>query len=159
MSALHLAARAGDAEKIVALLADPKTDPNAADGMSRTALHLAAWAGSAGAIEALLAAPAPAKKANINAKAKDNFTPLHFAVQGRHLEAAEMLVRCGKSAIQLDAVVKKGGKTALQLAASKANLPMVAFLLEAGASATVPMADLSKTLVRTSASCSSGSCS
>ncbi|MBX5496613.1 MAG: ankyrin repeat domain-containing protein, partial [Bryobacteraceae bacterium] len=86
-SDLHHAARAGDLEKVKALLREG-APVNARDSLGGTALHDAAWAGEREVVEALLDAGA-----DVNAEHTEaGSTPLHYAVITNHLEIVKLLL-------------------------------------------------------------------
>lgn len=99
---------------------------NLSDGMNRTALHLAAWKGDPELVQLLLLS-----KASTSQKAKDNFSPLHFATQSGSLECCKLLVE--KNPKLIHESISKGKKKALHLAAAKNNFDVCEFLLKMGA--------------------------
>ena len=118
------AVRAGDAEKVKALLqADPKlAEARTEDGS--TALHLAALEGHSDIARRLLAGGA-----QVNARGLREETPLHMAMYDAHLEVAEVLL-----ASQADVNAQNAdGQTPLHLAARKGHRALVLFLLDHGA--------------------------
>ncbi|CAM9894283.1 unnamed protein product, partial [Phaeothamnion confervicola] len=83
---LHAAARAGEVAKAEAILSalsfhDAKDLCNNADKHKRSPLHIAAWAGKPEVIALLLR-----YRADVHAKAGDNFEALHFAAQQGNAE-------------------------------------------------------------------------
>ena len=115
------AVRAGDAEKVKALLqADPKlAEARTEDGS--TALHLAALEGQAAIARLLLAS-----QAQVNARGLREETPLHMAMYDGHREVAELLL-----ASQADVNAQNtAGETPLHLAARKGYRELVELLLE-----------------------------
>ena len=105
---LHLAAQAGAAKEVRALLKrGSQIDATAAGGA--TALHHAAGLGHCEAAEALLDAGA-----SVHAKASGggNVTPLHVAAAGGHAKAVELLLKRGAPPLAID----QNGYTALDLA-------------------------------------------
>jgi ankyrin repeat protein len=127
---MHSAAREGNCNQLRALLAKGN-DPNDTDKLARTPLHLACWAGNVEIISILL----DARATDVNAKAKDDFTPLHFAVTAKQNaeEIIKLLTAAKSKKVDLNARMKKGRKTALHIAASKGNVGVCRALLEAGA--------------------------
>jgi Ankyrin repeats (3 copies)/Sel1 repeat/Ankyrin repeat len=118
------AVRAGDVEKVKALLqVDPKlAEVRTEDGS--TALHVAALEGHA-TIAALLLA----SKAQVNARGLREETPLHMAMYDGHREMAELLL-----ANQADVNAQNtDGQTPLHLAASKGHRELVELLLSQNA--------------------------
>lgn len=114
--ALHTAVRDNDIEAVRRLIGSG-ADINEVDKLSRTSLHMAAWAGNFEILKLLVAS-----KANLMAKAVDNFSALHFAVQS----SSEHAVDCVKLLVKrdkrlLNQKVSKGNKTALHVAASKVD--------------------------------------
>jgi ankyrin repeat protein len=115
------AVRAGDAEKVKAMLqADPKlAEARTEDGS--TALHLAALEGQAAVARLLLAS-----QAQVNARGLREETPLHMAMYDGHREVAELLL-----ASQADVNAQNtAGETPLHLAARKGYHELVELLLE-----------------------------
>lgn len=118
------AVRAGDAEKVKALLqADPKlAEARTEDGS--TALHLAALEGEAAVARLLLAGGA-----QVNARGLREETPLHMAMYDGHREVAEVLL-----ASQADANARNTvGETPLHLAARNGFRELVELLLSQNA--------------------------
>jgi ankyrin repeat protein len=100
-------------------------DINAMDNMSRTPLHIACWKGDSDMVQLLLRS-----KALATAKAKDNFTALHFAVQSGSLECCRLLLENSKTLGNMR--ISKGNKTALHIAATKGNIDIIELLLQSG---------------------------
>ena len=109
---LFEAVRAGDTEKVKALLqADPKlAEARTEDGS--TALHLAALEGQAAVAQLLLASGA-----HVNARGLREETPLHMAMYDGHREVAEVLLA---SHAEVNAR-NTAGETPLHLAARKGH--------------------------------------
>jgi hypothetical protein len=86
---IHAAAKAGDLEKVNALLKD---NPELVSGRDQgwTPLHVAAEFGKKDVAELLLA-----NKADANARDRDGHTPLHYALQPADSDVAESLRRHG----------------------------------------------------------------
>jgi hypothetical protein len=99
---------------------------NQKDKHERAALHLAAWKGNAPLIELLLE-----YKADVRAKARDDFTALHFCAQSGGAEGCRALVGAGA---KLNAYVQKSSRTPLMIAAGKGHLEVCKVLVECGAS-------------------------
>lgn len=123
------------------------------DKHRRTPLHLAAWSGNIEILNMLLRA-----KADIRAKAMDNFTLLHFAAQSTSPDAPECIRLIGKKArsiihmrtskgkkaliymilsilhlkVYLIAIMYSGNKSALHLAMNKGRLEIIQALLDIG---------------------------
>ena len=118
------AIRAGDAEKVKALLqADPKL-AEARTEDSSTALHLAALEGQTQIVRLLLA-----NKAQVNARGLREETPLHMAMYNGHREVAELLL-----ASQADVNAQNtAGETPLHLAARKGYRDLVELLVSQNA--------------------------
>ena len=118
------AVRAGDVEKVKALL---QADPKLAEGRTEdgsTALHLAALEGHADIARLLLAS-----KAQVNARGLREETPLHMAMYDGHREVAELLL-----ASQADVNARNtAGETPLHLAAGKGYRELVELLLSQNA--------------------------
>jgi ankyrin repeat protein len=115
------AVRAGDVEKVKALLqADPKVAAARTEDGS-TALHLAALEGHSAIAQLLLAS-----QAQVNARGLREETPLHMAMYDGHREMAELLL-----ASQADVSAQNtAGETPLHIAARKGHRELVALLLE-----------------------------
>lgn len=131
MSDLHNAIRNNDISLIKDILTNASSNDiiNQKDALSRTPLHLAAWKGSPEMIQLLLNFHASTK-----IKAKDNFNPLHFAIQSGNLECCKLLLQNNKHL--LSERINKGNKTALHLAVQKGNYEIIEFLLNSGADPT-----------------------
>jgi ankyrin repeat protein len=69
------------------------------------------------------------QRADVNARAVDGTTALHWAVRGDHLRIADLLLRAGADA----AVADRHGVTPLYLAAENGDAEMIRRLLDAGA--------------------------
>lgn len=117
------------------------------DKLHRAPIHMAAWSGNLEALQLLVRA-----NANLNLKAMDGFTPLHFAAQSSSADAPaciRLLVKKNKALLHQR--ITKGNKSALHLAASKGSVPNVTALLElradvsAKTTAGQTAADLAKT--------------
>lgn len=132
LTALHLASLNGHADIVRKLLEIPEVDTNAQDEQNETALHLAVKNGHQSTIEWLLA-----YFANVNAKDKKGFTPLHLAA-GRRGPTIVKLILGGKD-IEVDARANNG-RTPLMQACNRAAFPdcekIVKLLLEKGADAS-----------------------
>jgi len=120
---LIAAARAGDAERVAALL-ELGTDARAASPDGTTALHWAARAGHAGAVEMLLAAGADPDAAN-----RYGVTPLALAAENGDAGSVLALLDAG---VDPDAATREG-ETALMLAARTGRVEVLDPLLAAGA--------------------------
>jgi hypothetical protein len=118
------AIRAGDAEKVKALLqADPKLAEARTEDTS-TALHLAALEGQAEIARLLLA-----NQAQVNARGLREETPLHMAMYNGNREVAELLL-----ANQADVNAQNtAGETPLHLAARKGYRDLVELLVSQNA--------------------------
>jgi len=113
------AARAGDAAKVIKLLAKG-ADVNAKNNDGATSLHYASWNGHTELAEALIA-----KGANINAKDSGGDTPLHWASANGHADVTKALIAKGA-----DINAKNNhGRTPLDVARSEGK-DSVAKLLE-----------------------------
>ncbi len=115
------AVRAGDVEKVKALLqADPKLAAARTEDGS-TALHLAALEGHSAIARLLLDS-----QAQVNARGLREETPLHMAMYDGHREMAELLLSS-----QADISAQNtAGETPLHIAARKGHRELVALLLE-----------------------------
>lgn len=128
MGLIHEIVRNENLEKLTELIING-SNINEVDEMSRTPLHIAAWKGNSEIIQFLLR-----MKALTTIKAKDNFTPLHFAIQSGNLQCCILLINYDKTL--LHSRISKGNKTGLHLAAAKGNYEIVEFLLQSGADPT-----------------------
>ncbi len=122
-SPLITAARAGDAERVDALL-DQGADPRAASPDGTTALHWAARAAQAAAVELLLAAGADPAAAN-----RYGVTPLALAAENGDAASVAALLAAGVDAN----AASPDGETALLLAARTGRVEVLDLLLDAGA--------------------------
>ena len=120
---LIAAARAGDAERVAALL-EQGADARAASPDGTTALHWAARAGHAGAVDRLLAAGADPTAAN-----RYGVTPLALAAENGDAASVAALLRAG---VDPNAAGREG-ETALMLAARTGRVEALDPLLVAGA--------------------------
>ncbi len=132
-TAMHIAARSGNAEKIAALH-KARADMNAQDAEGRTPLHVAAEIGNTETARALLAAGAnPDAKGVCRQTPREimesRCTPLHRAARDGSAQEINRLLDAGA---ELDAV-DGFGQTALHRAARHGNEPAAAALLAAGA--------------------------
>ncbi|EEC07407.1 26S proteasome non-ATPase regulatory subunit, putative [Ixodes scapularis] len=106
-TALHNAATVGDTE-VVRLLLEHGANVNAVDKKGLTAVHIAAKEGSLDALRTLCSdadkdlvngeRPLEQQQAAelLSRKDKQQMTPLHYAVEGKHLEVARYLLERGK---------------------------------------------------------------
>jgi hypothetical protein len=128
---LHLAARAGDIER-VKLLISKGADVNAKDGRGFTPLHQACFTRLGRAVAELLIA----QGANMNAKitdVNDGRTPLHVAAWSGNVPVAELLIAKG---VDIDAKENNGG-TPLHRACLHSHKVVVELLLAKGADLNV----------------------
>jgi len=122
MSALHIAAREGDVDKLNELLSDSDAiDVNGRDSLNRTALHLCSWSGNCECINLLIKAGC-----DIHAVAQDETNALHFAAMKGNVECAKILIDAG---LRVNAKDRKG-MNALILASSNRHKDMVEMLLQ-----------------------------
>ncbi|CAN7938240.1 unnamed protein product [Ixodes hexagonus] len=148
-TALHNAATVGDVE-VVRLLLEHGVNVNAVDKKGLTAVHIAAKEGSLDAIRTLCSdadkdlvngeCPLAQLQAEelLSGKDKQQMTPLHYAVEGKHLDVARYLLERGKLTARLPAGVNPNeatctGHTALHLAAMHCGEAMCRLLVEHGA--------------------------
>ncbi|KAI4304663.1 hypothetical protein MLD38_040140 [Melastoma candidum] len=122
---LHAAARAGDLNSVVSILASNPIAVNSRDKHSRTPLHLAAWSGHAQIVIYLCQ-----NKADVGAAAMDDMGAIHFAAQKGHLEVVRALVSAG---VSVKACNRKGF-TPLHFAVQGSHLEVAKYLLKKGAS-------------------------
>ncbi len=136
---IHDFVRAGNIDEVRTLIATG-CDINASDKFQRTPLHLAAWAGQFEILDLLLKS-----KANVEKKAMDEFTILHFAVQSsnkdvkRVTDCIRLIIKKAKQL--LNQRISKGNKSALHLAVSKGNEDIVKCLLECGIDVNAKMSN------------------
>ena len=125
MTALHWAARHGDAE-VVALLLDAGADSERRTRLGgHTPLHVASRSAHAAAVRALLAAAADA-----DAVTTTGATPLHFAAGSGSAAAVSALLDHGADADVREPV---WGQTPLMFAAAAARTEAITVLLAGGA--------------------------
>ena len=122
-SPLIAAARAGDTERVAALL-DRGADPRAASPDGTTALHWAARAAQPAAVELLIAAGADPAAAN-----RYGVTPLALAAENGDAASVAALLEAG---VDPDAAAGEG-ETALLIAARTGRVEVLDLLLAAGA--------------------------
>ncbi|RZA14520.1 MAG: ankyrin repeat domain-containing protein, partial [Lysobacteraceae bacterium] len=131
-TALHWAARSGDAEFVQALL-KAGADARAENNFGYTPMAAAAERADARTIELLLEAGADVDSPNAEGQ-----TALMVVARTGRIDAAEVLLRRGA---RVDAREQWGGQTALMWAAAQGNVDMVRLLLrhraDANARATV----------------------
>jgi cytohesin len=109
-SELHTAARAGDVERVRALLA-AGVPVSAPDTLGGTALHDAAWSGHKEVVTVLIAAGA-----DVNARhVEGGSTPLHYGVITNRRDVVELLLAKGADLRARD----RAGATVLHLAANR----------------------------------------
>lgn len=97
------------------------------------ALFNAVTAGDLSAVQSLLKSGANvntryhASDTDMNTQAKDSWTPLMFAIEARHTEIAELLL---KERVDVNAKGKYSNSTALILAAANGNYPLIELLIQ-----------------------------
>jgi ankyrin repeat protein len=119
-SEIHDAAKAGDLEKVKALLKDHPDLVFNKDNDGRSPLHWAASHGHKNVVELLLA-----NKAEANAKDNNGGTPLLYATAGGRKDTAALLL-ANKAEVN---ATDKGGFTPLHWAASMGHKDMAELLL------------------------------
>ena len=125
MSPLHLTAKSGDCEEVVARI-EAGDDVNARAGEWRyTPLHWAAEAEKGGCATNFLIKAG----ANVNTQGKDDLTPLHLAARKGEWVTVNILVHAGA---RINAQNHKK-QTPLDLAKAKGHNDVVDLLLKAGA--------------------------
>ena len=131
LSALHIAAQAGDVQ-IVELLLGAGADVHATTEIGEyTALHLAAGAAQAQVATRLVEAGADVGAATTST----GVTPLHLAAKA--LDGAEVVRVLIAGGAPVDAVESAAGQTPLMFAAANGRADAVRVLLEAGADPSV----------------------
>ena len=137
VTALHWAARRGDAELVTALIGAGANARATTRLGSYTALHLAAERGAAAVITSLIGA-----KAVVDAKTSTGATPLMFAAAAGDVAAVTALVDAGAN---VNAAETDREQTPLIFAAANNRLPAVKLLIARGANpnAATKLTDLS----------------
>ena len=126
MSPLHLTAKSGDCEEVVARI-EAGDDVNARAGEWRyTPLHWAAEAEKGGCATSFLIEAG----ANVNTQGKDDLTPLHLAARKGDWVAVSILVHVGGARINAK---DNKNQTPLDLAKANGHNDVVDELLKAGA--------------------------
>ena len=128
-TALHYAAKSGNADMLDALLEHPRIIVDARDEDMVTPLMTAARSGHANAIEKLAA-----KKADLEAQDKHSKTALMTASHADKPDAVRALLKRGA---QPNAKSTSGGYTALHFAVSRSNYAAVVALVQGGADGTI----------------------
>ena len=108
---------------IVKYLLGLQVDPNSKDIAEKTPLHYAVACGDLELVETLLPVT------NYNIPDQDGKTPLHLAVENRHISIAKYLLEFGADLNQRDAA----GKTALHYAAHNKHDGIFEYLISKGA--------------------------
>src|SRR5581483_1235523 len=134
MTALHWAAKNGDADLAATLLAAGANVRATSRLGGYTPLHLAAAAGAAAVVDALLRADA-----GVDAPTSTGTTPLMLAAAAGSVPTVEALLARGADANHREGA---NGETALMFAAARDRADVVRALLERGADA-----DLASTIV------------
>ncbi len=128
-TALHHAAKSGNADMLDALLEHPRIVVDGRDEDLVTPLMTAARYGHAHAIEKLAA-----KNADIEAQDKNSKTPLMTAAHADKQDALRALLKRGAKP---NAQSASGGYTALHFAVSRSNYASVVALVQGGADGTI----------------------
>eukprot|EP00937_MAST-01D_sp_MAST-1D-sp2_P001578 g1578.t1 len=127
---LHANGPAGVSVEQVFTLAQEGVDFNARDHFGLSALHAAARAGRAALVDALLRArPARGGRADVEARTKDDWRPLHYAAQAGSSETVQRLAREGCA---LDEPTRAAGHAPLHLCAIADTAEAAQSLIEAG---------------------------
>ncbi|XP_041124125.1 poly [ADP-ribose] polymerase tankyrase-2 isoform X4 [Polyodon spathula] len=121
-------ARAGNEEKMMALLTPLNVNCHASDGRKSTPLHLAAGYNRVKIVQLLLQ-----HGADVQAKDKGDLVPLHNACSYGHYEVTELLVKHGACVNAVDL----WQFTSLHEAASKNRVEVCSLLLSYGADPTL----------------------
>lgn len=129
-SALHYAAKSGNADMLDALLEHPRIILDARDDQGTTPLMEAARHGKISAIEKLAG-----RGAQIEAVDGSFRTPLMLAAFAGKADAVRALLKRGAAP---NAKSEKGGYTALHYAVVRSNHAAVVALVEGGADGTIP---------------------
>lgn len=129
MSILMKAVKAGDAEKVKAVLAEG-ADVSALDESGDSPIIMAAYHGFTDVLQLLLEAGADVSALDPGMKA----TALHAAAYAGHAEAARLLTEYG---IDLDRQGPYNGYTALHDAVWQNNVDVVRVLIAAGANGSI----------------------
>lgn len=124
MTPLYCAVHHGHEEIALALLQSSPNSANISLEDGRCPLHVAIETKQHRVVVALV------KVADVTAKRKDTYRPIHLAAQSGNVEAVEMLIQA-KADVN---VPLKSGKTALHLAAEHGHVEVVQKLLAFGAS-------------------------
>lgn len=106
--AILKAAKSGDVDQLIELLASEPALIDARDTDGSTPLHCASWKGHVAVVQALLQAGADLHAVNQNDHWGD--TPLHAAAHGNQKAVAEALIAAGADVSRLSAF----GRTPLQ---------------------------------------------
>lgn len=121
---LHDAARNGDVDETIRLLAMNPASINERDRHSRTPLHMAAWAGQTDVVKLLCDS-----KADIKAAAGDDMAAIHFASQKGHVEAVRLLLA---ARAEVNTLTRKG-MTPLHMAVQGNHKDVCLLLIKKGA--------------------------
>ena len=121
---LHVAARAGEPEVVITLLAGD-ADPQVGDDTGATPLHIAAAAGKPEVVNTLLAGDADPQ-----AEDHTGATPLHVAARGGEPEVVIALLATSDADPQVE---DDTGATPLHVAAAAGDIDVINVLLDLGA--------------------------